>query len=371
MSKAFILTSGQIWFKTRTSFSDVIVMRKPVFLFLISTLVCMTSGAQLDPLLVAPSTGTPANPEEVDSRYTIRNRPPPAATATPAAAPTPVSKTSSQSAPPPIVVSPRPVAPKIFKAQEEVLEVTPAQDAYDDIPYDISKNFLEVTTDTFLVYNDSRSNYKYRNYNTFSQGLGIGVDVWIERDIGIETVYKTTVNGHTGGMDRSTQMNSTERWFDFSLQIRNEFESSRSPYFVSKIGFSSYQKKLPVDNLDRSTLETSGPKLEFELYFPTSNTQMWNLGLELKPFQTHKEKAVGANLGSGDNPKTWAWGLGLGHRTIFNRKYQFFWKVNYHFEKTLFTGDTKQNDPWAGAILSDVPVNNSFLFLNLGFIWGG
>ncbi len=361
-SKAFIQSTGQIWFKTQTLFSDAEDVRKVFFLFILSTLVCVDASAQLDPLLIAPSAGTPTNPEEVDSRYTIRNRP--ANTVTnplPQVTPTPPA---SKKNPPKSVKEVEVVVPSPTAVVNE-------QGGYEDIPYDIKKNLVEVQTEAFIVYNDSNSFYKFRDYNTFAQGLGVGVDVWVTPDIGIETSYKTTVNATMNGLDHSTQLKYSETWIDFAIEIRSEFEAARSPYFITKLGYSDHQKKTPIDNVDRATLRTTGPIIEFETFLPTSNTQVWNLSLEVNPFQTHKEKAVGANLGSGDRAKTWLWGVGVGSRTVFNRKYQFNWSLDYSCEKIVFDGASRQANPWPGTTLTDVSIMNSLLFFNIGFVWGG
>lgn len=340
----------------------------------IATLVCVfwicTVNAQLDPLLITPGTGSSGDVDFENSRYTIKNKNTPAQLE-PTPSPTPPVQTEKK-----IIKQKKEDGPVIPSPLQPVVLPEPKKDLDSDIfvspNLDITKNILEIKTEGFYLYNESKSPYGYRQYYTNSQGVGVTGTFWLQPSWGFESSYFTTVNGTTTGTTDNSTIKSPEQWVAFSITARKVLSSSLvTPILTGKIGYTSYQKKMTANTGQRANLSSTGPFLEFEASLPSSQFYDWILGLEYKPFQNLVESSTGTDLSSGDNPTTNGLGFIFGGKIKLDRKNQVYWHTKLYFEKSIYNNNSKQVDPQTGGAITNAPVQNTFLFFTLGFVWGG
>ncbi len=344
-------------------------------------LVCPAFG-QIDPLLISPSSGSGTmSPADLESpRYTIKNKisnpatPPPVVNPTEASEEKKVEKKVEKNQ---VKVTktetptvPSPLQPVILPEKK----ITETNDEGDPNPpqLDVMRNILEIKTEGFFLYNESKSTYGYRQYFTNSQGIAVDANVWFQPNWGFETSFKTTINEFTVGTTDNSIIKSPEQWLSFGFAGRKTFSSSSmSPMLVGKIGYSSYQKKVTADTLQRAGLTTTGAFIELSAHLPTSQYHEWILGIEIKPLQNLVESSNSTDLSTGDSNTTNGIGFFVGGQIKMSRKNQFYWNTKYYVEKSLYSGSSRQIDPQSGQTVSNAPVQNTFLFFNIGFVWGG
>lgn len=238
-------------------------------------------------------------------------------------------------------------------------------------PSDPRNNIVELTVAPFVFYDDSNSNYWYRDYHSYGPGLSLNAKLWLSPFFGISTTYKTSFNSEIPSSATQTDTEPVEHsWFGAELQFRNYFGISyRAPSLTFGLGFDEYQMKTKPDSTSRIGVKTSGLKLSVETMVPVSRGIAWTMGLELMPRATHQENRSQIEPKSGKHSETNVVGLSLGRKYTFDRSNVLFWKVQHHFEKNAFKDTATVVDPQDNQP-SNVSVTHTKTFLTFGFTWG-
>ncbi len=231
-------------------------------------------------------------------------------------------------------------------------------------------NMLEVEIAPMLFYNDSSSDFSHRNYYSFSQGLSLGANMWVNPLWGIDLEYNTSVGGHVKGTIEESQIPVTHQWYDVMVCFRNYFGDQYKPAFLDFLfGFSDYQFKVPGNNVDFPRLKSSGVKLKVQGKF-FDEKKAKTMGFYLMPRLNHAELETGINLTSGNSESQNRLGLFFGEDYYFSGRNQLFWLIDYSIEKNLFSDESNINDPHTGSPAKGVAVGNSFIFFKFGVRWG-
>ena len=258
-----------------------------------------------------------------------------AATATPTAVtsaePQPVSANTEQ----PVVST---AAPETHKPEASSVKAEPAPEsspqehlmmvvsgrgaeAYAEYAQDIDENDprlnrFALETSTGFLYNSSRANYSYRNYDSFSHILSVQGSLWLTPLVGMELGYMTTLNGDVAGYNgaRVTAKQDVTR---LGFVGRHYFGNKRTSSRVQGgLVYVENRMTVPSDEKLRANLKSSGIGLAMKWSVPSTATFVWNFGAELFPRLSHSEEATGINLLSGSGADTSRIGLSFGTEWI-------------------------------------------------------
>ncbi len=239
-------------------------------------------------------------------------------------------------------------------------------------PDDIRRNRVELEIAPLFIYNDSKSDYYYRNYNAATPGGRIGVNVWFTPFFGVSTSYEKTFLGTMRkDINGSSQTPFMDQWLQIGLRFRRYTSySSLSPSLTFGVDYHEYQKKVPLDDLRHTKLATTGLLLSVQSQMPSSESLSWVMGLEYMPIANHEEVSTAGNIKSGQKVETFKMGISFGPEIKLNRTNRLFFKIREVYEKNSFTGTANTTDPHTGETPENVSVTNNFLFFEVGYIWG-
>ncbi len=239
-------------------------------------------------------------------------------------------------------------------------------------PDDIRRNRVELELAPAFIYNESKSDYYYRNYNTATPGGRLGLNVWFTPFFGVATSYEKTFLGTMKkDVSGASQTPYMDQWLQIGLRFRRfAGYSPTSTSITFGIDYHDYQRKVPLDDLRHSKLSTAGLLLSAETRVPASESVAWILGLEYMPVANHQELQTAGNIKSGSKIETIKMGISFGPEFKLNRTNRLFLKIRDVYEKNSFTGASNTADPYTGEMPENVSVMNNFLFFEVGYIWG-
>ncbi|MCB0408335.1 MAG: hypothetical protein KDD34_09035 [Bdellovibrionales bacterium] len=237
---------------------------------------------------------------------------------------------------------------------------------------DYRRNIIDLNLVPMYIYNNSSSNFWYRNYFTSSPGVHLGADIWITPFFGFHTSYQTSLNASIKKETTSSAaLPAQHEWFDAGLRFRKFFGNSKQAAgIIFSVDFSEYQFKIEKSAQNRIGTKSSGAKIGIETILPKNDVYQWNLGFVIVPRVDHKQVDTVLDIESGSSQESTRLGVSVGGRFVFSRKSQVFWKLSHEVEKNLFEGQSSVNDPKTGAPIDGVDVTNSFTILSLGYTWG-
>lgn len=231
-------------------------------------------------------------------------------------------------------------------------------------------NRLELETVAGFMSNGSRSNYAYRNYDSFSHVLGVNGNIWLTPLVGITGGYETTLNADVAGYN-GARVSAKQDWTNIGILGRHYFGLKKtSPFIQGGLLYSENRMTLPTDEKLRVNLKSSGIGVGIKWTVPTSPTFAWNFGFEIFPRLSHSEASTGINLQSGNGADSSRLGLSWGSEWISSRQSQIFWNIQMSSEKNVFTGSANLTDPESGRTPTGVSVANTWTFFHIGYRWG-
>jgi hypothetical protein len=239
-------------------------------------------------------------------------------------------------------------------------------------PDDIRMNRIEVTVAPGVISNQSKSNFSYRNYNTFSPKVSLGANFWLTPFMGLYGDYTTSmgsdvVSDSGAGSRVSAQHEITEIGFD----VRKFFGMSRKSNSLQfGLHLSEYKFTVPGDDTHRVSLRSSGLGLHLFTRIPVAPTYSWVFGGKLIPRVQHSELATGVDLSSGQGGESTRVDLMFGGEFKLARQNQITWGFTSSFEKNQFNGQANMADPERGSAPKGVSVENGFFLFSLGYRWG-
>lgn len=239
-------------------------------------------------------------------------------------------------------------------------------------PDDIRMNVIEVMFASSLMYNGSISNFSYRNYSSFSPYLDVGAEFWMTPLFGISGKYGTSFSADVSANNSSREKVSVRHEsLDLALDFRKFFGMSRKSNSVN-FGFHymDYKLQVPLDDLTRMRLKTSGFGVHIMARIPTAASYAWTFGGFIDPRLSHTELSTGINAESGSSPESSRVGLNIGGEFKMSRQHQITWQLSVAVQKDRFSSNSLVADPETGSAINGVSVTNSFSFLSLGYRWG-
>jgi hypothetical protein len=239
-------------------------------------------------------------------------------------------------------------------------------------PDDIRNNRVEIEFSPVAVYNDSQSDFSFRDYQSYFNALKVGANVWFTPLIGVKGQILFSFAGDLASNDGSdTRVATKYEMMDLGLSFRKFFGLSRKATSLeTTILYSENKMNTPGDNESRSRLKSQGVGIGLKARLPTSANYAWTLGGNFFPRLTHTETEPGKDLSSGDPSESTRLGLEFGGEIKFTREAQVIWGLSATAERNLFDGQAALVDPTTGNTPSNVSVTNSFYMFSLGYRWG-
>lgn len=259
--------------------------------------------------------------------------------------------------------------------QAESLFSSKAEKVYDYYrqeihPDDIRNNKLEVEFSPVLGYNDSSSNYSFREYQSFFEALKLKANVWLTPLIGLSGQILFSFGADVSDGNH-TKVATKYEYLDLGLNFRKFFGVSRKANSLEfSVLYSDNSFKVSNDSTLHPRIKSSGVGFGLKARFPTSVGYAWTLGGTFFPRLQHSESATAVNVSSGSSDENIRLGFDVGGEWKFSRHSQMIWSLGVSSEKNLFTGAASLPDPSTGLTPSGVSVTNTMYLLNLGYRWG-
>ncbi|KYG69059.1 hypothetical protein [Bdellovibrio bacteriovorus] len=300
-------------------------------------------------------------------------------------------KATQLTAPPAVTSSPAPAHPPIpvkeLTVDAEVQEPTLSEHAeslfssqadriYDFYreqihPDDIRNNKVELDVTPVVAYNESQSNYSFRDYQSFFNALKLKTNVWFTPRIGVSGQMMFSLAADVDSLVDSSRIPAKYEYLDLGLNFRKFFGVSRKSSSVEfSVLFSENKMNVPSDNTSRARLKTSGVGVGLKARIPTSVNHSWVVGGTFFPRLQHSESVTGADMSSGSSEESIRIGVDVGGEWKFSREGQMIWNLGVSAERNVFDGAAALPDPSTGATPSNVSVTNSLYMFSLGYRWG-
>lgn len=237
---------------------------------------------------------------------------------------------------------------------------------------DIRNNHVEIEFAPGVTVNTSKSNYSYREYSGTFPTVNLKSNIWFTPMIGVSGKYTFSIGGDITG-DRSTNSKVSARYenLNVAISLRKFFGLSRkSNSLESQLLYNESKLNVPFDSTSRGRIKTSGFGIGLLARLPVSASYAWTLGGNFFPKMQHNETETALVLHSGTSTEALKIGFDFGGEFKFDRGNQLIWQMGYSYEKNLFSGAASLSDPLTGQTPSNVNVNSTSVFLNLGYRWG-
>ncbi|WP_413559300.1 hypothetical protein [Bdellovibrio sp. HCB209] len=287
----------------------------------------------------------------------------PAATVAPAASPVAVKEE-------------KPVEPTIG-AQAEALFTNKADKIYDYYaetihPDDVRNNRLEVEISPVAVYNESTSNYSFREYQSFYDAVRFKANVWLTPLIGVSGKFMFSMAADIDSMEADkSRVTARYEFLDLGLNFRKYFGESRKANSLEfSVIYSDEKMSTPTDAVNRVRINTHGFGLGLKARLPSSVDYAWVIGGSFFPRLQHSETANDSGVNSGAVEDNSRLGLEFGGEWRLSRSSQLLWGLEASAEKNMFDGPAALPDPSTGSTPKNVSVTNSLYMFSLGYRWG-
>ncbi|MEK2689528.1 hypothetical protein [Bdellovibrio sp. GT3] len=239
-------------------------------------------------------------------------------------------------------------------------------------PEDVRNNRLEVEISPLAVYNDSQSNYSFRDYQSFYNALRFKANVWLTPLIGVSGKFVFSLGSDVDSMEADASRVAVKyEQLDVGLNLRKYFGNSRKANSLEfALLFSDNKMKPPTDAVNRVGISTSGFGLGMKMRVPSSVDYAWVYGGSFFPRLQHTEQGNVSNISSGSVAENSRLALELGGEWRLSRSSQILWGLEASAEKNMFDGSATVPDPSTGTTPKNVSVTNSAYVFSLGYRWG-
>lgn len=239
-------------------------------------------------------------------------------------------------------------------------------------PEDIRNNKLEIEFAPVAIYNDSSSNYSFRNYNSYFNAVKLKANLWFTPLIGVGGKFMFSMGADLDANNGSGSRETAKYEFvDLGINFRKFFGTSRKSNSLEfSILYTDDKVKMSSDATGRVNIKSSGLGLGLKARFPTSANYAWTVGGSFFPRLQHRESEAGAAISSGASEENTRMNYDVGGEWIFSRESQVIWSLGVTTERNLFDGAALAPDPSTGSTPSNVSVTNSLYMFSLGYRWG-
>jgi hypothetical protein len=237
-------------------------------------------------------------------------------------------------------------------------------------PDDIRLNQVELQINMGVHYQDSKSNYYFRNYTTYAPGYGLYGRFWPSPLIGFSVGTMTTLGGDVAAANKNVTPAKHET-NTLALEFRQFYGVSRRSPSI-EYGFNYFDYKFEVSTLNpvRNIQKTSGVGVHVFARYPSSPNFSWIFGGKFYPRVSHSESTTVIEIYSGDGPSSSRISMSVGGEFKLTRQNQVILDLTVTQDKHQYTGNASIIDPETGLVPSGVSVIQTNVFFNLGYRWG-
>ena len=236
---------------------------------------------------------------------------------------------------------------------------------------DIRNNRLEIEVAPVVIYNDSSSNYSFRDYQSFFNAMRVRANVWLTPLIGVSGQILFSFAADVDSIMDSSRVSAKYEAMDLALNFRRFFGMSRKSNSLEfSVLMSENKMTVPTDNTSRARLKSNGLGVGIKARLPTSLSYAWVIGGSFYPRLQHDESETGVDISSGSLSEVSRVGLDLGGEWKFDRENQLIWNLGISSERDVFDGAAGLPDPSTGNTPNNVSVTDTFYGFSLGYRWG-
>jgi hypothetical protein len=236
---------------------------------------------------------------------------------------------------------------------------------------DVRNNRLEIEVAPTAVYNDSSSNYSFREYQSYFNALKVRANVWLTPLIGVSGQILFSLAADVDSVNDHSRIGTKYEFMDIGLNFRKFFGMSRKANSLEFSILYNENKMTPAtDNTSRAKLTSNGLGVGLKARLPTSFTYAWVLGGSFFPRLKHDEGETGIAINSGSMEESARIGVDLGGEWKFDRESQLIWNFGLSSERNVFDGAASLPDPSTGTTPNNVSVTNTLYMFSLGYRWG-
>lgn len=256
----------------------------------------------------------------------------------------------------------------IFSKAEKIYEFYRAQLESDDI----RNNRVELEILSMVASNESKSNYAFREYQSFFNALQVKSNVWFTPLIGISGKIMFSLGADLDSLEADkSRVPAKYESVDLGLNFRRFFGVNHKASSVEfSLLYGDSKMTVPTDSTSRPRLKSLGFGMSLKARLPSSGSYAWTFGGSLFPRLTHTETATGVAMQSGSPEESIRAGLDLGGEWKFTRESQMIWGLGVTAERNMFSGAVTLSDPVTGSNPSNVSVTNTLYMFSLGYRWG-
>lgn len=239
-------------------------------------------------------------------------------------------------------------------------------------PDDVRNNKVELEFSPVAIYNDSSSNYSFRNYNSYFNAVKLKANLWFTPLIGVSGKFMFSMGADFDANDGSNSREAAKyELMDLGINFRKFFGTSRNSNSLEfSVLYTDDKVKMSSDATGRVNIKSSGIGLGLKARLPASASYAWTVGGSFFPRLQHRESEAGAAISSGASEENTRMNFDFGGEWVFSRESQLIWSLGVTTERNLFDGAALAPDPSTGSTPSNVSVTNSMYLFSLGYRWG-
>lgn len=237
-------------------------------------------------------------------------------------------------------------------------------------PEDNRLNRLEFDLSTGLTYNESKSNYAYRSYNSSYNHLKLRPAIWLTPLVGISLSHEFSLAADIDSTVGSSRSIAKYEITQVGINFRKFMGLSRQDVSL-EYGLQFLDSKLtvPSDDTSRNKLKSSGIGLGLKTKIPLTSHFLWSAGFVLFPRMQHQEDSTSIAIHSGNNSNNVKFDLELGGEYKLDRENQIIFSLVSTSEKNYFEGTAALTDPKTGTSPTNVSITNMFSQFIIGYRW--
>lgn len=205
----------------------------------------------------------------------------------------------------------------------------------------------------------SASNYSFRNYGMSGPAYTAEARVWLSEQFGVGASYFSSLAGQVSDGAAEVAVGRTD--LVWGALIREHFNSSSLVLAVEAV---ESQFAVSSDAQRRLKTKSSGFRLRLEGDFGD-----WAGAVSLAPKLSHEESAAASAFQSGSGVESYAAGVALERRWLFDTHHQLFVRLQHSVERNLFSGTATRVDPTSGQSPTGVGVTVGTTLIQFGYHW--
>lgn len=268
---------------------------------------------------------------------------------------------------PPVVVHPNSSGTVVLRegkpaetvATEPAAGVSSPEPAADAESTSALGSLLRLSIATAYYSESSASNYSFRNYGMSGPAYAAEARVWLSEQFGVGASYFSSLAGQVSDGAAEVAVGRTD--LVWGALIREHFDRSSLVFAVEAV---ESQFAVSSDAQRRLKTKSSGFRLRVEGDFGD-----WAGAVSLAPKLSHEESAAASTFQSGSGVESYAAGIALERRWLFDERHQLFVRLQHSVERNLFTGAATRVDPTSGQAPTGVGVTVGTTLIQFGYHW--